>query len=154
MESFHYFTEKLNRWANAMVKEKFSKMAKNSRFMPCSVVRPDEGSIKLSLDAEVLADLQTSTGAESAWSYPRGVYDIVFQITGMWVSPQGCGFIFKARRIALVEARVYSLRSLPPAYYSFGDEYDKAVEVAFASEGEDIPTVKRTLRVSRAISDE
>ena len=155
VETFHYFAEKLNRWANALVKEKFSKQAKNSRFQPCSIVRADEGSIKIALDADVLADLQISAGSESAWSYPRGVYDLVFQITGMWVSPQGCGFIFKARRIALVEARVYSLKNLAPACYLFGNEYDEVVAEETASLiEEEVATVKRARRASRAISDE
>ena len=151
-EKFHHFAETLNRWANALVKEKFSKQSKNSRFQPCSVVRPDDGSIKMALDKEVLANLQLSTGSETPWNYPRGVYDLVFQINGMWVSPQGCGYIFKARRLALVETRAYSMASVDPDCFAFGTEYATKTE---AEEGENnTPVHKRRCNAKRLLLED
>jgi hypothetical protein len=163
--SFGYFVNSLNRWGNGLAKEKFAKHYKNSRFQQCSVLKGDDGTMKLSLDLGVLAHLRDANGWDSYWSWPRGIYDIVFQITSFWVSPQGCGFTMKARRVALVEARVPLAKALAPECYEFGNEYDDkpalVPEIPEAPEEATVPECEvNTKRVRRAgtrhpvISDE
>lgn len=128
IESFNFFAEKLNRWGNGLVKEKFAKNSKNSRFSSASVLRQDDGSVKITVNLPVLSNLKDAQGWESYWSWPRGIYDVIFQISSFWVSPQGCGFTFKACRIALVEAKVAAAKALAPEFYEFGNHYDAPQE--------------------------